>query len=43
LVALRVVVHDATSELNLAIGVMVHLFGREVEVVMISWIISFSK
>jgi hypothetical protein len=42
-VALQVVVYEATSKLNLAIGVMVHLFGGEVEVVMISWIISFSK
>jgi hypothetical protein len=42
-VALQVVAHEATSELNLAIGVMVHLFGSEVEVLMISWIISFGK
>ncbi len=42
-VALQVVVHEATSKLNLAIGVKVHLFGGEVEVVIISWIIFFSK
>jgi hypothetical protein len=42
-VALHVLVHEATSKLNLAIGVMVHLFGGEVKVVMISLIISFSK
>ncbi len=42
-VALQVVVHEATSKLNLAMGVLVHLFGGEVKVVMISWIISFSK
>ncbi len=42
-VALQVVVHEATSKLNLAIGVMVHLFGSEVKVVMISWITSFRK
>jgi hypothetical protein len=42
-VALQVVVHESTSKLTLAIGVMVHLFGGDVEVVMISWIIFFSK
>ncbi len=42
-VALQVVVHEATSKLNLAVGVLVHLIGSEVMVVMISWIISFSK
>ena len=42
-VAFQVVVHEETSKLNLAIGVLVHLFGGEVEVVMISWIITFSK
>jgi hypothetical protein len=42
-VALQVAVHEATSKLNLAILVLVHLFGGEVKVVMISWIISFSK
>jgi hypothetical protein len=42
-VALQVVVYEATSKLNLAIGVMGHLFGGEGEVVVISWIISFIK
>ena len=43
MVALQVVVHELTSKLTLAIGVMVHLFGGNVKVVMISWIISFRK
>jgi hypothetical protein len=42
-VVLRVVVLEATSKLNLAIRLLVHLFSGEVEVVMIPWIISFSK
>jgi hypothetical protein len=42
-VALGVVVHEATSKSNLAVEVMVHLFGSEVEAGMISWIIFFSK
>ncbi len=42
-VALQVVVHEATSKANLAIEDVVHLFGGEVKVVMISRIISFSK
>jgi hypothetical protein len=41
--ALQVVVHETTSKLNLAIGVLVHLFDGKVEIVMKSWIISFSK
>jgi hypothetical protein len=41
--ALEMVVHEATSKLNLAKGVMVHLFGGEAKGVMISLIISFSK
>ncbi len=36
MVALRVVVHEPTSKLTLATGIMVHLFGGDVEVVMIS-------
>jgi hypothetical protein len=35
-----VVVREATSKLNLAIGDVVHLFGGEVEIVMMSWIIT---
>ncbi len=42
-VALQVVVHESTSKLTLDTGVMAHLFGDDVEVVMISWIISFRK
>jgi hypothetical protein len=42
-VALQVVVHESTSKLTSATGVMVHLFHGDVEVVMISWIISFRK
>ncbi len=41
--ALRAVVHESTSQLTSATGVMVHRFGGDVEVVMISWIISFRK
>jgi hypothetical protein len=42
-VALQVVLHEATSKLNLAIGVLVLLFDDEVKVVMILRTISFSK
>jgi hypothetical protein len=42
-VALQVVVRESTSKLTLATGVMVHLFGSDVEVVMISWITYFRK
>ncbi len=42
-VVLQLVVHEATSKLYFSIGVLLHLFGGEVEVVMISWIISFGK
>ncbi len=42
-VALHVVVHESTSKLTLATGVMVHLFGGDIELEMISWIISFRK
>jgi hypothetical protein len=41
-VALPLVVHEDTIEFNWARGPMVHLFGSELKVVMISWIISFS-
>jgi hypothetical protein len=41
-VALLFVVHEDTIEFNWAGGPMVHLFRRELEVVMISWITSFS-
>ncbi len=37
-VALPLAVHDDPIELNWARGPMVHLFGSELEVVMISWI-----
>jgi hypothetical protein len=40
---LQVVVHEATSKLYVSMGFLVHLLSGEVEVVMISWIISFSK
>ncbi len=42
-VALQVVVHESTSKLASATGIMVHLFGGDVELVMISWIIYFRK
>jgi hypothetical protein len=42
-VALQVVVNESTSKLISATGITVHLFGSDVEVVMISWIISFRK
>ncbi len=42
-VALRVGVHESTSKLTFATGVMVHLFGGDVEVVMICWIVYFRK
>jgi hypothetical protein len=41
-VALPLVVHEETIEFNWANGLMVHLFGTELEVVMIPWITSFS-
>jgi hypothetical protein len=41
-VALPLVVHEETIEFNWARGPMVHLFGSEIEVVMISWITSFN-
>jgi hypothetical protein len=42
-VALPLGVHEETIEFNWARGPMVHLFGSELEVVMISWITSFSR
>jgi hypothetical protein len=42
-IVLQVVVHEATSKIYFSMGVLVPIFGGEVEVVMISWIISFSK
>jgi hypothetical protein len=36
MVVLQVVVHEATSKLNFSMGILVHLLGNEVEVVMIS-------
>ncbi len=41
-VALPLVVHEDTIGFNCTRGPMVHLFGSELEVFMISWIISFS-
>jgi hypothetical protein len=41
-VALPLVVHEDTIEFNWARGPMVHLFGSELEVLMISWITYFS-
>jgi hypothetical protein len=41
-VALPLVVHEDTIEFDWARGPMVHLFGSELEVVMISWITYFS-
>ncbi len=37
MVALGVVVHESTTKLTFATGVMVHLFGGDVELVMICW------
>jgi hypothetical protein len=42
-VALQVGVHESTSKLTSATGVMVHLFGSDIKVVMISLIISVRK
>ncbi len=42
-VALGVVVHESSSKLTSATGVMVHLFGSDVELVMICWIVFFRK
>ena len=42
-VALGVVIHESTSKLTSATAVMVHLFGGDVELVMITWIIYFRK
>jgi hypothetical protein len=41
-VALPLVVYEDTIEFNWARGPMLHLIGSELEVVMISWISSFS-
>jgi hypothetical protein len=37
-VALRVVVHESTTKLTSVTGVMVHLFGGDVELVMIDYL-----
>ncbi len=42
-VALGVVVHESTSKLTSATGVMVHLFGGDIELVTICWIVYFRK
>ncbi len=42
-VALGVVVHESTTKFASAIGVMVHLFGSDDELVMICWIVYFRK
>ncbi len=42
-VALGVVLHESTYKLTSATGVMVHLFGGDVELVMIFWIVHFRK
>ncbi len=42
-VALEVVVRESTSKLTSATGVVVHLFGDDVELVMICWIVFFRK
>jgi hypothetical protein len=42
-VALGVVVHESTTKLTSATGVMVHLFGGDVELVMICWIVYVRK
>jgi hypothetical protein len=42
-VALQVVVYESTSKLILASGVTVHLFGGEVELVMMCMIIYLKK
>jgi hypothetical protein len=41
-VALVVVVHESTTKLTSATGVMVHLIGGDVELVMICWIVYFN-
>jgi hypothetical protein len=41
-VALPLAVHEDTIEFNWARGPTVHLFGSELEVVLISWITYFS-
>jgi hypothetical protein len=41
-VALPLAVHEDPIDFNRARGPMVHLFGSELEVVMISWITYFS-
>ena len=38
-ITLGVVVHESTSKLTSATGVMVRLFGGDVELVMIFWIV----
>jgi hypothetical protein len=43
MVALGVVVHESTTKLTSARGVMVHLFGGGVELVMICWIVVIWK
>ncbi len=40
-VALAVVAHESTTKLTYATGVMVHLFGGNVELVMICLIVYF--
>ncbi len=42
-VALGPVVHESTSKLTSATGVVVHLFGDDIELVMICWIVDFRK
>ncbi len=42
-VNLGVVVHESTSKLTSATGIMVHLFGGDFELVMICWIVDFQK
>jgi hypothetical protein len=42
-VALPLAVHEDTIEFNWARGPMVHLFGSELEVFMISWIKPFNE
>ncbi len=42
-IALGEVVPESASQLTSATRVMVHLFGGDVELVMMSWIISFKK
>ncbi len=38
-ITLEVVVHESTTKLTSATGVMVRLFGGDVELVMICWIV----